>query len=74
MKNWKLIVVAILLVLLLVVISQNFDPVKTKFLLWSMTLPQAALLALTGLIGFVIGLLVALRMAGSRSPVEKGTR
>lgn len=64
MSKWKIILAAVLTILLLILILQNRDPVETKFLLASVTMPRAALLMVTGLIGFAIGLLVALRLSG----------
>lgn len=74
MKNWKLIVITILVALLLIVILQNSDPVKTRFLVWSMTLPQAALIGLVGVLGFLVGMLVALRMTGRKHATSAGSR
>ena len=67
MKNWKILLIAALSVLLLILIFQNTEPVETKFLMVSVTLPRAALLLVTGLVSFTIGLLVALRLSGRKS-------
>jgi len=64
MKKFKIVVIAIVLLLSLIVILQNTDPVKTKFLFKTFELPGAFLLFLTFLFGFIAGLLVAIRFEG----------
>jgi uncharacterized integral membrane protein len=59
MKNVRLIVSAIVVVLVIIVMLQNTEQVQTQLLFASITMPRAILLASTMLIGFVIGLLVA---------------
>ncbi len=49
-----------LALLALVVILQNVEPLTVQLLFATVTMPRAALLAITLLIGFVIGALVAL--------------
>jgi uncharacterized integral membrane protein len=71
MVKWKIVVVALLSLLFLVVIVQNTDPVETKFLMASFTMPSAALLFLAGLVGFVIGLLTALKLSGKKTLASK---
>ena len=60
MRYLKLILITLLSVVLLIVVLQNTEPVETRLLVATVTMPRAALLAITGGIGFVLGLLVAL--------------
>lgn len=60
MKNFKLILIFILVVLLGVVIIQNTQPVQTKILLITIEMPLILLLLLTAALGFALGLLIAL--------------
>jgi uncharacterized integral membrane protein len=60
MKKFKIIVVAIVLLLSLIVILQNIQPFSANFLFWEFSLPGAFLLFLTFIFGFVAGLLVAI--------------
>ena len=64
MKKFKMVVIAIVLLLSLIVILQNTEPVKTKFLFKTFELPRAFLLFLTFLFGFIAGLLAAIRFEG----------
>jgi uncharacterized membrane protein YciS (DUF1049 family) len=48
----------------LVLILQDTQPVETRFLLLKVTMPNAALLGLTLLIGMAIGILAALIISG----------
>lgn len=60
MQRIKIIAAAALTILLLVVIAQNAEPVETRLLFATVTMPGAALLAIAGIVGFAIGLLTAL--------------
>ena len=64
MARWKIAIAVVLTVLLLILVLQNTEPVETRFLMATVTMPRAALLGVTGLIGFAIGLLLALRLSG----------
>ena len=59
MANVKLIIIATLAILAAIVIFQNTQSVETKILFVSITMPRFILLAVTGLVGFAIGVLVA---------------
>lgn len=63
MKNLKIVLVAIVAVLTLVVVLQNTAQVETRLLFVTVTMPRAILLAVTLLIGFVIGLLLGPRLS-----------
>jgi len=60
MQRFKLITAAILALLGVVIILQNTEPVETKLLFLSITMPRAVLLLGTTLIGFALGVLVSL--------------
>ena len=45
---------------------QNTQPVETKLLFVTLTMPRAALLSLTMLIGIAVGILVALGLSGRK--------
>lgn len=50
----------------LIVILQNMQSVETRFLFFKVTMPNAVLLTLTLLVGFVIGYLLALIRSSRR--------
>ena len=59
MSKVKLVVIAVVAVLALIVILQNTAAVETKLLFVTITMPRAALLLGTFVVGFLIGLLTA---------------
>ena len=59
MERFKLIAIAVLALLGVIIILQNNEPVQTKLLFLSFTMPRAFLLMGTTLIGFVLGVLVS---------------
>jgi len=59
MERFKLIATAILALLGVIIILQNTEPVETKLLFFSITMPRAILLMGTTLIGFALGVLVS---------------
>jgi len=67
MNRIKHVAVIAAIVLGLVVILQNMQSVETRFLFFEFTMPNAVLLALTLLVGFVIGYLLALIRSSQRS-------
>ncbi len=60
MARAKLITLLVLGLLAIVLIFQNAQAVETRLLFVTVTMPRAALLGLTLLIGFVCGILAAL--------------
>lgn len=62
----KLVAIVGLIVLAGIWILQNGNPVQTKFLFITVTMPQSALLALTLLTGMAAGILLALGQSGRR--------
>jgi uncharacterized integral membrane protein len=62
MKRFKIIAIAVVLLLFLIVILQNTQSVETKLLFAEITMPVAFLLMLTFVFGFIAGLLATLRL------------
>lgn len=62
MTRAKLIIAGVLALLALIVILQNTDLVKTKVLFITLEMPRAVLLIGTTLVGFIVGVLVAIRL------------
>ncbi len=71
MKKMKLIVVLMAVLLSLVVILQNTNPVEIRLLFYKSTMPNAVLLGLTLLGGTAIGILLALMLSGNRKTNSK---
>jgi putative membrane protein len=59
MKRAKIIAGAVIAALLIVIVVQNRQPVATKLLFVTVTMPRAMLLLVSILMGFVLGLLAA---------------
>ena len=66
MKRAKIIVAAILAILLIIIVVQNRQPVATKLLFATITMPRAMLLLVSTLIGFALGLIAASYIARRR--------
>jgi uncharacterized integral membrane protein len=60
----KIVVLAILVLLIVIVVFQNTEPVETKILFLKLTMPRAAMLFVTLVIGFALGVLTAGRLVG----------
>lgn len=60
MKNLKLAAILALALALGIIVLQNRDPVETRILFFTVTMPHVLLLALTTAGGFCLGLLVAM--------------
>ena len=60
LRKIRLVGMVCILVLAIVWILQNREPVQTRFLFVSVTMPQSALLAITLLAGIATGMLVSL--------------
>ncbi|MBU3946596.1 MAG: LapA family protein [Proteobacteria bacterium] len=52
-----------LIVIVLIVVLQNTEPVETKLLFATITMSRAALIAITLLIGIAAGILIALSLS-----------
>jgi uncharacterized integral membrane protein len=59
MNKLKLVVIAVITLFTVIVVLQNTQAVETKLLFLTVTLPNAALLFGTLIIGFAIGVLTA---------------
>ncbi len=70
MVKFKISAAAALILLVLIVVFQNREPVETKFLFASVVMPRAALLGLTMLIGMAVGMLLSLSIS-KKSPGKK---
>ncbi len=60
----KMIIVATLALVVLIVVLQNTESVETRLLFTTITMPRAALLFGTLLVGFAMGVLAAGRVVG----------
>lgn len=67
--RFKLLAAASLALLAIVIILQNVEPLTVKLLFVSVTMPRAALLAITLLVGMVIGILMSMGITGCRGSV-----
>lgn len=61
MKKAKLIIILILAILTAIIILQNLDPVDTKVLFITISMPRALFIALTWLVGLICGILIPLQ-------------
>ncbi|MEQ9409806.1 MAG: LapA family protein [Fuerstiella sp.] len=59
MKKLKLVAIAVISLLVLIVVLQNTQSVETNLLFLTVTMPRAALLFGTLIIGFAIGVFTA---------------
>lgn len=59
MKKAKLIAIVVLSVLSIILVLQNTEGIETHILFWTVQMSRALLLALTFILGFVTGILVA---------------
>lgn len=66
MGKAKLIAALVLVAVVLIIVLQNTQPVETRVLFMTLTMPRAALLAITMLIGVGVGMLIALGLSGRR--------
>ncbi len=66
MKRIKLIGALTAILLIVIVILQNTQPVATRLLFITITMPNAVLVGLSLLVGVAAGILVALTFSGKR--------
>ena len=71
MKRLKLIGAFTAVVLCVIVILQNTQPVETTFLFFKITMPNAILLGLTLLVGISVGILLSLSMSSRFDAMKK---
>jgi lipopolysaccharide assembly protein A len=57
----QLVIAAVLATMAVIILFQNVEPVPVKLLFVTVTMPRAALLAVTLLAGFTLGVLFSLR-------------
>ena len=67
MKRVKIIGILVLALSVAIVVLQNTESVQTNILFFTFTMPRAALLFFTALIGFIIGVLSFLLVARKKS-------
>jgi len=67
MQRFRKIAIVALIALAAIIVLQNTTEVTTRFLLWEITAPRAILLAVTLVLGYVLGLLSAWRHAGRKA-------
>ncbi len=60
-RNLRIGVIAVSVIVVLIVILQNTDPVQTRILFATVTMPRAVLLVVMLALGFVVGLLTRIR-------------
>ena len=70
MNQTKLILITLLVIVALVLVIQNTQPVNTNILFFTITMPRAVLLLLMTLIGFVIGVFTVFHYVAKRSQKE----
>lgn len=68
LRKLKRIGIIILVLSLLLFVFSNLGDTEIQLLLWNPTMPLALLIFLCALIGFVIGMLVALSMGKDKKP------
>ncbi len=71
MERFKLVSIAVLVILGVIIILQNTQPVETRILFMTITMPRAILLMGTTLIGFALGVLVSFLF---QKKEKKGTK
>ncbi len=60
MKKAKLVLVIVLVAIGAIIVLQNTTEVETRILWYSMTMPRAVLLLVTGLVGFAVGVIACM--------------
>ena len=71
MVKLKLYVALALILLVLIVVFQNSEPVATRFLFITFIMPRAALLAITFLVGAAAGILLAFGLVKHKPKEQK---
>ncbi len=66
MAKFKLIALSVLAVLGIIIMLQNTQSVETRLLFIKLEMPNAVLLFTTTMVGFALGVLVALILSGKR--------
>lgn len=63
MVRYKLYSALVLIVFILVIVFQNTEMVETKCLFMTVSMPRAALLSITMLVGIAVGVLLSLALS-----------
>lgn len=66
MTRVKLVFSSILAIMVLIIVLQNTEPVETKILFFSITMPRAVFLVGTTLTGFALGVLTSFFLTRGR--------
>ena len=72
MSTLKLISGVVLALLIIIVVLQNTEPVHTKLLFFTLSMPRAVLLMITWLVGVAVGMLFSLTFA-SKKGAKRGS-
>ena len=70
MNKVRLIAAAVVALLLIILILQNTEPVETRLLFATVSMPRALLITITALSGFMIGVLAALIFSRKNGPAQ----
>jgi putative membrane protein len=70
MHRFKMISTVVLALLGVIIILQNTEPVETRLLFLTITMPRAILLIGTTLIGFALGVLISFFFQRKEQPKE----
>lgn len=71
LRNLKLAGIAVAAIVVLIIILQNTQPVETRVLFASITMPRAVLLVVMLLAGFVLGMLTSMRTRASKARITR---
>ena len=74
MRSFKIIICLLLIITALVFAIQNIETIEFEFLLWRLSLPSAALIALMMGAGFVMGVLFSSLMIRRRQRIRQENR
>ena len=69
MRNLKIIIASILVILVAIMVVQNREPVETHLLFATVVMPHAVLIFITAATGFALGVLLALSVNSRRKRV-----
>jgi len=64
-------IVALIAILVVIIVFQNTETVRTRLLFASIEMPRALLLIITLIVGFAVGVVTTLAMLGRRRAGEK---
>ena len=70
LKYFKPIAILVLAIIVVIVVRQNTEEVETRFLLATVTMPRAVLLGTTTASGFLLGVLVSMKVHSRRRSRE----